>query len=332
MKNRPFIQNIHDYIAKNQLMCSGSKIIIGLSGGPDSVFLLHLLANLSKEHNITLIAAHLDHEWRMESAQDVEFCRTLAQRLQIDFITRKISDLGLAFKFNGSKEEIARKARRHFFDSVKKDTGADSIALAHHAQDQQETFFIRMLRGATLTGLTAMKAQQSPYIRPLLHTNKTDIVDYLHTHNIAYLIDSTNSSDAFLRNRIRMNVLPALGNCDARFDANFLSTITRLQETESFLQELTAHIFEQITQYDNEIWHIDVEKLLALHAVMRYRIVLYWLCAQNVPFGSSQNFFDEMLRFLDTPDSKEHKMNETWKLIKKKNMAWIEHIINGNEK
>lgn len=330
MKNRPLIQNIHNYIAKNQLLRPGSNIIIGLSGGPDSVFLLHLLANMRKEHNITLIAVHLDHEWRIESAQDVEFCRTLAASLQIPFITRKISDLGLPLKFNGSKEEIARKYRRHFFDIVKKDTGADSIALAHHAQDQQETFFIRMLRGATLTGLTAMKAQQLPYIRPLLHTNKADIIDYLHTHNIAYLTDSTNSSDAFLRNRIRQNVLPALTHCDARFDANFLSTITRLQETESFLQELTAHIFEQITHYDNQVWHIDVEKLLALHAIMRYRIVLYWLCAQNVPFSTSQNFFDEMLRFLETPDSKSHQMNEAWKLIKKKNMAWIEHIINKN--
>ncbi|MDR3549875.1 MAG: tRNA lysidine(34) synthetase TilS [Candidatus Babeliales bacterium] len=324
MEKISLIQKVHTYITAHQLLPPGSKVVIGLSGGPDSVFLLHLFANLSKEHSITLIAAHLDHEWRVESAHDVEFCRSLAQSLDIQFIARKISDLGLTLKFNGSKEEIARKARRHFFDTVKIETGADTVALAHHAQDQQETFFIRMLRGATLTGLTAMKAQQSPYIRPLLHTNKSDILDYLNTHDIAYLIDSTNSSDAFLRNRIRMNVLPALQNCDARFDANFLSTITRLQETESFLQELTAHIFEQISQYDNEVWQIDVEKLLALHAVMRYRIILYWLCAQNVPFSTSQSFFDEMLRFLDTPDSKSHQMNSTWRIVKKKNLAWIE--------
>lgn len=323
MKNISLIQKIHNYIVAHQLLSPESKVIIGLSGGPDSVFLLHLLAPLAKEYNITLIAAHLDHEWRTESGNDVEFCRALAQSLGIQFVTQKISDLGLSLKFNGSKEEVARKARRHFFEVVKKETGAHNIALAHHAQDQQETFFIRMLRGATLTGLTAMKAQQDAYIRPLLHTNKADILEYLHTHNIAYLTDSTNSSDAFLRNRIRMNVLPALQNCDARFDANFSSTITRLQETESFLQELTAHLFEQIAELNNEIWHIDVDKLLSLHAVMRYRIIIYWLCAQNVPFSTSQSFFDEMLRFLDSPDSKTHQMNEAWHIVKKKNIAWI---------
>jgi len=326
MKNESFIDKIHTFIAQHDLLPSGSKIIIGLSGGPDSIFLFHVLLPLHQQGKITLIAAHLNHEWRPEAGKDAEFCQELAQKNSTPFTCRKISELGLSLKFNGSKEEIARKARRHFFDMVKTEHSADYIALAHHAQDQQETFFIRMLRGATLTGLTAMKAKQDGYIRPLLQTNKTDILDYLHANNISYLTDSTNSSDAYLRNRIRMHVLPALQNCDARFDANFLSTLTRLQETEDFLQELTAHIFEQIAQYKDTSWHLDTEKLLALHSVMRYRLILFWLRQEQVQFPVSQSFFDEMIRFLDSQNSKTHQMHEKWFLEKMKKQAWINKI------
>jgi len=323
MHSFPHLNQIYSFIATHELIPQGSKVIVGLSGGPDSVFLLHFLVTFAKQHKITLIAAHLDHEWRPESGQDAKFCQDLAQSLGILCVTRKISDLGLSLKFNGSKEAIARQARRHFFAMAKKETDADLIALAHHAQDQQETFFIRMMRGATLTGLTGIKPRQDGYVRPLLQTNKQDILNYLHTNNIAYLTDSTNASDAYLRNRIRMHVLPALQKCDTRFDANFLSTMTRLQETEQFLQELTAHIFEQIAQLDNCAWHLEVDKLFTMHTIMQYRLVLYWLCQENVQFPTTESFFDEILRFLHTPDSGTHAIYPTWSLVKKNNLVWI---------
>lgn len=323
MQQTQLIEKIHLSIKKNNLFPQGSKVILGLSGGPDSVFLLHVLAPLHEKGNIQLIAAHLDHEWRSESGNDVKFCQNLAQKFNIPLITRKISELHLSLKFNGSREEYARKARRHFFELIKKEYDANVIALAHHAQDQQETFFIRILRGATLTGLSAMKIQQDSYVRPLLHTNKTEILDYLHTHHIAYLIDSTNNSDAYLRNRIRMHVLPALQQCDKRFDINFASTLTRLQETESFLQELTDKTFHEIAQKNTDHWGIDISALLALHPMMRYRIILYWLCAEHVPFTPTQKFFDEMLRFLNMQNSGSHQMHHTWSLVKKKNNVCI---------
>ena len=233
MKNK-----IKEFIKKHNLIPQDSKIVLGLSGGPDSVFLLHLLSELKKDGLVKeIVAAHLDHEWRPESAKDEQFCSKMAKEHDVPCVSNKIPDLGLDLKFSGSKEDLGRRARRYFFKQVKKEYNADLIALAHHAQDQQETFFIRLIRGTSLSGLTAIKPKHGDYIRPLLEINKQDLVNYLDEHNIPYLTDPSNISQEFLRNRIRKHVIPALKNCDARFDQNFQTTIHRLQKTEQFFRK-----------------------------------------------------------------------------------------------
>src|SRR5579872_4562008 len=240
---KPLFQRINSYISQHNLIPPNSTIILGLSGGPDSVFLAHLLADMQKKGLCTVIAAHLDHQWRTDSANDVQFCQALAEQLGITFVSTSIDNLSLSVKFNGSKEEMGRRMRRHFFEQVKNEHEAHAIALAHHADDQQETFFIRLLRGASLTGLTGMKPHHGDYIRPLLEISKAEILDYLTAHQITYLIDPTNESDAYLRNRIRNTVIPALTATDNRFSANFMATLHRLQETEEFLDHLTELFF-----------------------------------------------------------------------------------------
>ncbi len=169
---KDLLSTIQAYNEKKGLIHDGARIIIGLSGGPDSVFLLHALAQLRTTRKLFLVAAHLDHEWRTESAQDMQFCKTLAESYAIPFVAKKISQLSLSYKSNGSKEEYGRKARRFFFESLAQEYNADAIALAHHADDQQETFFIRLMRGATVSGLYGMKPKDGLYIRPLLSIKK----------------------------------------------------------------------------------------------------------------------------------------------------------------
>lgn len=322
MKTNNLLATIHTFIATHNLLPHGSTIILGLSGGPDSVFLLHVL---SKYKHSKIIAAHLDHEWRPDSSRDVFFCKDMAHSLDIPCISRKLSDLGLSFKFNGSQEEIGRKARRHFFQTLREEHNATHIALAHHAQDQQETFFIRLLRGSSLTGLTGMYPQDGFYIRPLLPIDKKDILAYLHEHSIPYITDPSNSSDSYLRNRIRMQVIPALHSADARFDGNFLTTITRLQETEDYLQKHTEEVFVSMVSTQTEHVLVHIPTFLALHPIMRHRIVLHWLCLEKVPFPCTESFFNEMIRFLETIESKEHQIHPSWILVKKKELAFIKH-------
>ncbi len=318
--NSKGFSHINSYISEHNLLPPNATVILGLSGGPDSVFLLHFLAN----KNIKLIAAHLDHEWRKDSEKDTKFCKEQAEKLGIPLVSKKISELDLQIKFNGSKEEVGRKARRYFLEQTMKEHTADAIALAHHLQDQQETFFIRLLRGASLSGLTAMKPKNGPYIRPLLNTSKNDILAYLDEHQIPYLTDPSNESQQFLRNRIRTGVIPALKAADGRFDHTFASTLGQLQETEAFLGELSQEYLGKLTICKKGFSGVNLKDLMKLPTPMRRRIILEWLCRQNVPFTPTQKFFAEMERFFRQPGSKEHQIHETWKLVKKKDIGFIQ--------
>ncbi len=323
------IKKINAWVETYKLLSSGQTIIVGLSGGPDSVFLLHYLVAHKEALKLNLIAAHLDHEWRADSGNDTEFCKDLAEQLQVPYVSRKISELDKRFKQTGSKEQDARTARRYFLEQIAQKYNANVIALAQHKDDQEETFFIRLLRGATLTGLTGMWPKRGIYIRPLLCITKTEILDWLKEHDIAYLTDPTNESLDYLRNRIRMQLLPTIKQIDPRFNLNFSKTIGHLQQTELFLQKLTEDTFNSIASFDEskQAWIIDLKPFLSLDPVMHYRILIHWLALEKVPFPVSQAFFDEMMRFFKQPESKSHAIHEDWHLVKKKQNVYIQKNI-----
>ncbi|MCK4651143.1 tRNA lysidine(34) synthetase TilS [Candidatus Babeliales bacterium] len=303
------------------------KILLGLSGGPDSVFLFHFLKNLHEKEKIKLICAHLDHGWRSESAQELKFCVELCKKYKINVFTEHSKNLCLNFKFNGSKEELGRKLRRYFLEKIFKNQNADLIALAHHLQDQQETFIFRIIRGCSLDGMSCMKLINTPYFRPLLNINKQQILDYLN-NKIEYLTDKTNFSDNFLRNRIRKYVLPELQKCDSRFDQKFESSIKNLQQENEFLKNLTQEIYQKTFKeksFDKNKKSIgDLKEFLMLDQVLQKRIIIYWLVKENLKFNPSKNYFDEILKFLKSEHGGSHNLSKNWALHKKQNKFWIE--------
>jgi tRNA(Ile)-lysidine synthase len=316
-------KKIEHFITKHTLIERDQKIIIGLSGGPDSVFLLYALVSLQKKYNLTLIAAHLNHEWRLESNHEEQSCRELAEQLDIPFVSAKLSELSSDICYNGSKEEYARNMRRYFFEKVLQEHSAHRIALGHHAQDQQETFFIRLIRGTSLAGLTAINPQHDYYIRPLLETNKHDILNWLNEHNIAYALDASNDSQQYLRNRIRSAVLPALRECDSRFEVNFLTTLDRLKTTELFLERLTTEAFAKISSIENKVRIINIPLMLDTDKALHQRIIIHWLITENVPFPPTQAFLDEIIRFLESPQGGVHAIHAQWSIVKKQQKAFI---------
>ena len=324
------VQKTFDLIehAQKQKNISGDcKIVVGLSGGPDSVFLLHVLNQLQKQNpQIKIIATHLDHQWRSESWRDVEFCSILCQQLGIEFVARKAEELSLDIKYNGSAEELGRKMRRFLFEQVRQEKQADFIALAHHLQDQQETFFLRLLRGASLSGLRCMQEIDGPYIRPLLGINKKEIIEYLDSNQIKYLIDPTNISQNYLRNRIRLNVIPALELCDSRFNNKFQSTLEQLALEDDFLKLLAAKAFNDIFKQMSDLkrWQGDLKKIKLLHPVLARRVVLHWLIQEKLAFNLSTNYLDEIIRFLSSERGGCHSVSNKWKICKKSNYFWIE--------
>lgn len=314
-----------NHIAKQKLIAPGETIIIGLSGGPDSVFLLYFLHQLRSAYNLTLIAAHLNHEWRDTADRDELFCKQLCEALNIPFVAKKMSELCMTRNYDGSKEAYARYARRLFFELCVQQHGASKIALAHHKDDQEETFFIRLFRGASLSGLTGMKEQDGLYIRPLLHITKKDILDYLHHHEIAYRIDETNESSDYLRNRIRNQLIPVCNAIDARFPHTLTRTLRSLQTTEDYLEKHTDEVFTTISQVKDTKIFVDQAALLQLHPALQYRCILKWLCTEKVPFTPSESFFDEIIRFLENK-APSHRLLSSWKLCKDKGQLTLQCV------
>jgi tRNA(Ile)-lysidine synthase len=319
-------KKIEEYIEKNALIERDNIIIIGLSGGPDSVFLLHMLNTLRQKYNLTLIAAHLNHEWRAEAGAEEEFCRDTATELNIPFISARLSSLTTQKKYNGSKEEFARNMRRQFLEQVAHEHNAQRIALGHHAQDQQETFFIRLIRGTSLAGLTGMQPKSGSYIRPLLETNKSDILAWLSQHSIAYATDLSNESPDYLRNRIRSTVLPALQQCDERWNNNFLTTISRLQQDNELLDHIAQTTLDTLVTTMDSKQVLDVTQFMATHSALHHRVIIQWIIRNNVQFPITQAFLDEIIRFLSHERGGTHAIHEAWSLVKKQNKAWIKII------
>lgn len=300
-----------------------TTVILGLSGGPDSVFLLHFLAELHHAGLIMLVAAHLDHQWRANSGKDVELCRAACQTLGIGFVTQRVSDLDFTPKDNGSQEDKARQQRRFFFEKIRAEHGADYVALGHHADDQRETFFIRLLRGTSLSGLVGMRAQTGVYIRPLLCLGKQEIIDYLDAHKIAYITDTTNNSDAFLRNRLRHAVLPALKQADNRFATTFEKTLEQLQATELFLEKHGQQQYELLVMADHGQYVINTKQFALLDQVIQYRVIIHWLRDYRVMFPVRNNFFLEIIQFLTHKRGGTHQIHHDWAVVKKNNRAHI---------
>lgn len=300
-----------------------SKLIIGLSGGPDSVFLLHQLAQLQKELRLELIAAHLNHGWRQEAARDEQFCRDLAAQHNIKFIAAHASEFP-EVKENGSQEALGRNLRRAFFKKLSAEHGNAPVALAHHQDDQIETFFIRLCRGAGLQGLRGMKPHDGIYIRPLLNMTKAEILEYLHTNNIPYCIDHTNEHDTYLRNRIRKYALPALRSCDERVETSLMRTMGHFAQLDDFVQQQVAATFTALTETRAGKSWLSLEKFFSLHPFMQHQIVLHWLCCERVPFTPSQGLFEEIMRFLKQSGNGKHVLYQNWKLIKQDSYVQIQ--------
>jgi len=306
-------------LIKQSVFASHKKLVVGLSGGPDSVCLLHQLVALQKMGKISLIAVHLDHEWRAESYKDAEFCQKLCEELSVPLISKKSSELHYTAPKNGSREDEGRNLRRYLFETVLKEYGADAIVLAHHADDQRETFFIRLTRGTTLTGLCSMKEQDGLYIRPLLHVSKLEIIDFLKEHTLSWIEDASNNSDDYLRNRIRNHLIPALQKCDQRAETQLSRLIASLQDTESFLEKLTAKTFNSVVS--GQLLNIAVLK--TIHPVLQKRVLTLWICMQAPTFTLTESFLDEIMRFLESPRGGTHQLGTSWCIVKKQNTAKI---------
>ncbi len=198
------------------LIEENDSVLLAVSGGPDSVALLHLFLFLRQNifPGIEIAIAHYDHKQRRDSAEDAKFVEILAKELSVPFFKDELKDNLFATNQRQGKESLLRDRRYEFLLRTAREYGFNKIALGHNMDDQAETFLFRLIRGSGLQGLGAMGLKSKRggvfLIRPLLFSKKSEILDFLRQHNIAFRQDSSNSDTAFARNKIRLELLPLM--------------------------------------------------------------------------------------------------------------------------
>ncbi len=255
---------------------SGDRVIIGVSGGPDSVALLYLLLSLRDKYDLSLKIAHLNHKLRgEESEQDAAYVEKLAQSLDLPYRIEAREVSSLAKKERLSLEEAARKVRYSFLYEITDDFRADKIALGHNLDDQIETFLLWMIRGAGLDGLRGIPPSRDKIIRPLLETPRSDIEAYLKERGIYWRVDRSNEEFDYLRNRIRGELIPLLASS---YNPNIRDTINRslisIRDDLDFIErEVEAELPHLISRKDKGEIAIDLFQLSSYHIALQRRVI-----------------------------------------------------------
>ena len=240
------LDKVINYIKENELIQKGDKILVALSGGPDSVCLLHILYGLKDKFNLTLGAIHINHMLRDEEAyNDERYIIKLCDELGINHYVKRINIEYVAKVANVSLEVAGRNERYKAFEEIRGKYGYNKIAVAHNANDQAETVLMRVMRGTGLEGLTGIKAKREDgIIRPILCLNRQEIEKYCEEKKLNPRIDASNYERIYSRNKIRLDILPYMKE---HFNKDIVDTLNRmtilLQKDNEFIEEYSKKCY-----------------------------------------------------------------------------------------
>lgn len=276
-------------IKKYNLINDGDKIVIGVSGGPDSICLLHILNAIKKDLNFEIFVAHVNHMIRNVADSETEYVKKFCEKLEIPCYVKKVDVISIAKREKRGTEEMGRDIRYNFFDEVALKTGANKIATAHNKNDKVETVILNILRGSGLSGLKGIEpARDEKYIRPLIEVERTEIEKYCKDNNLNPKYDESNNENIYTRNKIRNIVLPYIKR---EFNPNFIKTMDRLSEVATeeneYLNKITKEAFDRISLNNSDTLNIqlDLKKFNNLELVIKRRVILYTI---SKVLGSNQ--------------------------------------------
>ena len=267
------LDTVRKTIKSHRLLDKHDAVLIGVSGGPDSLALLHVLLGLKKEWGLTIYVAHLDHMLRGDSKADSKFVMRQCRALGIPFIFKQVNMKKSARE--GSIEEACRNARLEFLCQAAQNIRADKIALGHNLDDQAETVLMRLLRGSGLYGLAGILPKKEilghTFIRPLLGVRRREIETFLKRKKLVPRRDRTNQQDKFFRNKIRIRLLPLL---EKKYNANIKGLLSNTAETIAADYDYLFRAAEAAAKTMGRT--INLKKFLTLHpAIQRLVLRLY---------------------------------------------------------
>ena len=271
-----FLDRVKGSIDRHHLLDKGDRLIVGVSGGVDSMVLLRLLNAWSQEYGLSLIVAHVNHGLRpKESEKEAELVQRESEALGLPyeyghFNVREFQKAG-----GFSPQDGARRIRFHFLNSLLKKYGANKIALGHNADDQVETVLLRLVRGAGLKGLRGMlPIRDGRIIRPLLEVWREEIESFAGETGIPYLTDSSNLDANYLRNRVRLHLIPLI---EREYQPNFkkivLRTSARLREEDDYLEKGAEEAYRRIVREDKDELSFRLSQYRSLHDAVQWRVL-----------------------------------------------------------
>ncbi len=266
------LKKILETVKTNNMLDSGNVVVVGVSGGADSICLLHILTELREVYHLKIIAVHINHGIRGDEAKhDEQFVLEVCNRLNVELVIKEFDIPSIAKETKKTLEEAGRDIRYSCFSEVAHKYQANKIAVAHNKNDNVETVLMRIIRGTGTKGLCGISSTRGNIVRPLINVSRREIESYCRENKLEYHIDSTNLESSYTRNKIRLKLIPTI---EEEFHSDLLGSITRManliSEDEKFLDELT---FEKLTECRVCRNSLNIEKLRQTNLSLKRRVI-----------------------------------------------------------
>ena len=310
------------------LIENNDTIVVGFSGGPDSVFLVEMLKKLQDFFKFKIYLVHINHLLRGEDADaDESFSYDYAKRNNLEIFVKRIPVKEIAKKTGKTLEEVGREERYNFFSEIYDKVGANKIATAHNKDDQIETFLFRLVRGTSLQGLEGIKLKYNNIIRPISEIYKKDILEYLNKNKIQYKIDKTNFENEFTRNSIRLDLIPFI---EERYNIKFKDKIFSLIKE---IRENNQNNFLNLSDYTDSENRIILEKTKFLSNFDKKNLLSLFLNKKNIEVN--RNKIDEISSLIKSNGTKKIDLDKSYRIVKDYTYLYIEDkkencVINNN--
>ena len=313
---------------KYNLIESNDIIVVGFSGGPDSVFLVEMLKKLQHFFNFKIYLVHINHLLRGEDADsDENFSFEYAKKNNLEIFIKRIPVKEIAKEIGKTLEEVGREERYKFFSEIYEKVRATKIATAHNKDDQIETFLFRLIRGTSLQGLEGIKIKNNNVIRPISEIYKKDILEYLNKNEIQYKIDKTNFENEFTRNSIRLDLIPFI---EERYNIKFKDKIFSLIKE---IRENNQNNSLNLSDYTDSENRIILEKTKFLSNFDKKNLLSLFLNKKNIEVN--RNKINEISSLIKNNGTKKIDLDKTYRIVKDYTYLYIEDkkencVINNN--